>query len=94
MAYIYILTTKNNKMLYIGVTNNLVRRVYEHKQGFLESFTKLFNIKKLVYYEQFPTIVEAIQREKVLKHWNREWKNRLINKSNPEWKDLYDEICV
>lgn len=81
-------------MLYIGVTNNLVRRVYEHKQGFLDGFTKLFNIKKLVYYEQFPTIIEAIQREKVLKHWNRAWKNRLINKSNPEWKDLYDEICV
>ncbi len=93
MGYVYILTTKNNKMLYIGVTNNLKRRVYEHKQGLVKGFTKQFNIKKLVYYEQFSTIVLAIQREKVLKEWNRSWKNYLINKFNPEWKDLYNEIC-
>ena len=78
-------------MLYIGVANNLSRRVYEHKEGLVEGFTKQFNIKKLVYYEQFSTIVLAIQREKVLKEWNR--RNYLINKFNPEWKDLYDEIC-
>ena len=93
MGYIYILTTKNNKMLYIGVTNNLVRRVYEHQQGLVEGFTKHFNIKKLVYYEQFPDITQAIKREKVLKEWNRAWKERLINKLNPSWKDLYQEIC-
>jgi len=93
MAYVYILTTKNNKMLYIGVTNDLVRRVYEHKEGLVEGFTKHFNIKKLVYYESFPTIMHAIKREKVLKEWNRSWKNRLINKFNPEWKDLYRDIC-
>ena len=93
MAYIYILTTKNNKMLYIGVTSNLVQRVYEHKQGMIDGFTKQFNIKKLVYYEQIPDMVQAIKREKVLKEWNREWKNRLINKLNPEWKDLYQEVC-
>ena len=92
MAYIYILTTKNNKMLYIGTTNNLVRRVYEHKQGLVEGFTKQFNIKKLVYYEQFPTMIQAIKREKVLKEWNRAWKNRLIDNFNPSWKDLYKEI--
>ena len=80
-------------MLYIGVTNNLIRRVYEHKQGLVEGFTKHFNIKKLVYYEQFPTIMHAIQREKVLKEWNRSWKNYLISKFNPNWKELYDEIC-
>ena len=93
MAYVYILTTKNNKMLYIGVTNDLVRRVYEHKEGLVEVFTKHFNIKKLVHYESFPTIMHTIKREKVLKEWNRSWKNRLINKFNPEWKDLYRDIC-
>ena len=79
-------------MLYIGTTNNLVRRVYEHKQGLVEGFTKQFNIKKLVYYEQFPTMIQAIKREKVLKEWNRAWKNRLIDNFNPSWKDLYKEI--
>ena len=67
MGYVYILTTKHNKMLYIGVTNNLVRRIYEHKEG----FTKRFNIKKLVYYEQYSFILQAIEREKVLKEWKR-----------------------
>ena len=79
-------------MLYIGVTNNLARRIYEHKQGMVEGFTKRFHIKKLVYYEQFPTIVQAIQREKVLKEWNRSWKNYLITKFNPTWRELYDEM--
>ncbi len=93
MAYIYILTTKNNKMLYIGVTNNLSRRVYEHREGMNKGFTKHFHIKKLVYYEQWPSIVQAIKREKVLKEWNRSWKDRLITKFNPTWRDLYEEIC-
>lgn len=92
MSYIYILTTKNNKMLYIGVTNHLSRRVYEHREGMNEGFTKRFHIKKLVYYEQWPTILDAIKREKVLKEWNRSWKNRLITKFNPQWRDLYEEI--
>ncbi len=94
MGYIYILTTKHNKMLYIGVTNNLVRRVYEHKEGLVEGFTKRFHIKKLVYYEQYSSILYAIKREKVLKEWKRAWKDHLITSFNPEWKDLYDEICV
>ena len=81
-------------MVYIGTTNSLVRRVYEHKQGLVDGFTKHFNIKKLVYYEQFPTMPLAIKREKVLKEWNRAWKDRLITKFNPTWKDLYDEICL
>lgn len=81
-------------MLYIGVTNNLIRRVYEHKQGLVEGFTKKFHIKKLVYYEQFSTIQDAISREKVLKEWNRAWKNHLIDLFNPSWRDLYEEIAL
>lgn len=81
-------------MLYIGVTNNIVRRVYEHKEGFVDGFTKRFNIKKLVYYEQFPTIQQAIERETVLKNWKRSWKDRLISNFNPQWRELYDEIAV
>lgn len=94
MAYVYILTTKNNKMLYIGVTRDLKRRIYEHKQGMVEGFTKRFSIKKLVYYESFITIAQAIEREKVLKEWNRSWKERLINKQNSAWQDLYETICL
>ncbi|MBR2504903.1 MAG: GIY-YIG nuclease family protein [Elusimicrobiaceae bacterium] len=94
MAYVYILTTKNNKMLYIGVTSDLKRRIYEHKQGMVEGFTKRFSIKKLVYYESFITIAQAIEREKVLKEWNRSWKERLINKQNSAWQDLYETICL
>ena len=93
MGYVYILTTKNNKMLYIGVTNNLLRRIYEHKQGLVEGFTKRFHIKKLVYYEHYSSIQNAIQREKVLKEWNRAWKEHLINSFNPSWRDLYEEIA-
>ena len=94
MAYVYILTTKNNKMLYIGVTSDLKRRIYEHKQGMVEGFTKRFSIKKLVYYESFITRAQAIEREKVLKEWNRSWKERLINKQNSAWQDLYETICL
>ena len=94
MGYVYILATKHNKMLYIGVTNNLVRRVYEHQEGLVEGFTKRFHIKKLVYYEQYSSILQAIEREKVLKEWKRAWKDHLIANFNPEWKNLYDEICI
>ena len=93
MGYVYILTTKNNKMLYIGVTNNLLRRIYEHKQGMVEGFTKRFHINKLVYYEPYYSIQDAIQREKVLKEWNRAWKNHLIHSFNPSWCDLYETIA-
>ena len=94
MGYVYILTTKNNKMLYIGVTNNLARRIYEHKQGLIDGFTKRFHIHKLVYYEQFDHIQNAIHREKVLKEWNRAWKYHLINSFNPSWNDLYEDIAL
>ena len=93
MAYIYILTNRQNKTLYVGLTNNLVRRVYEHKQGFVDGFSKRYHLHKLVYYEQIPLIVNAIEREKQIKSWHRDWKNRLIETKNANWDDLYDEIC-
>jgi len=93
MSYIYILTNATNKVLYVGVTNNLVRRVYEHKQKMVEGFSSRYHLNKLVYYEQFDDIAKAIEREKVLKKWNRLWKEYLINKLNPSWRDLYVDIC-
>lgn len=90
--YVYILTNKSNTVLYIGVTNNLVRRVYEHKTKLVEGFTQKYNVHKLVYYEIFEEIQSAITREKQLKKWKRKWKNELIERANPLWKDLYGEI--
>jgi len=78
--------------LYVGVTNDLVRRVYEHKNGFVEGFTKRYNIHRLVYFEAYSSIHHALQREKNIKHWPRAWKTRLILQSNPTWRDLYEEI--
>ena len=78
--------------LYVGVTNNLVRRVYEHREDLAESFTKRYRIKTLVYFEPHETIAAALQREKNIKHWSREWKIDLIVSSNPAWRDLYEEI--
>ncbi len=90
--YVYILASKRNGTLYIGVTNNLIRRVSEHKNGLVEGFTKKYNIKILIYYEQTTDIESAIAREKSIKKWNRVWKRRLIEKDNPEWKDLSFEL--
>jgi putative endonuclease len=90
--FVYILASKKNGTLYIGVTNNLKKRVYEHKQGLVEGFTKKYNIKTLVYYEWTNNIRSAIQREKHLKKWNRRWKLELIEKDNPEWRDLYQDL--
>ena len=87
--YIYILANKRNGTLYIGVTSNLVKRIYEHKNNIIEGFSKKYNIHKLVYYEITDDIESAIRREKQLKKWNRKWKMNLIEKNNPEWKDLY-----
>lgn len=86
--WVYILTNWNNKVLYIGVTNNLERRVYEHKQKLIEGFTKKYNLTKLVYYEEFSSIDDAIRAEKRIKGWIREKKNKLIVSKNPEWKEL------
>ncbi len=86
--YVYILTTKNNKMLYTGVTNDLVRRVSEHQQGVNEGFTKKFNIHKLVYFETFQYINQAIAREKQIKGYIRVKKDKLISDFNPDWIEL------
>jgi len=86
--YVYILANKRNGTLYIGVTNDLLRRLYEHKNGLVEGFTKLYNVHHLVYYESVNDINAALQREKQLKRWNRKWKIELIEKENPHWCDL------
>jgi len=91
--YVYILSNKTNSVLYIGVTNDLVRRVWEHKNKILKGFTSKYNVCKLLYYEVFEDELTAIAREKELKHFKREWKENLINKMNPQKIDLYDEIC-
>ena len=90
--YIYIITNKPNGTLYIGVTNNIARRIYEHKHGLVEGFSKKYHLHILVYYEIFNDVKEAIIREKQMKKWKRDWKIRLIEEFNPEWKDLYDEF--
>lgn len=90
--YVYLLTNKNNKVIYTGVTNDLKRRVYEHKEKFIDGFTKKYNVNKLVYYEFTSDINSAIQREKQIKAGSRQKKIDLINSINPEWKDLYNEI--
>ena len=91
--YVYILTNKYNKVLYIGVTNNLIRRIYEHKEKLVEGFTKKYNLSKLVYYEIFNDVNLAISREKQLKGITRKKKDDLVNTLNRDWNDLYFEIC-
>jgi putative endonuclease len=91
--YVYILASRPGGAIYIGVTNDLVRRVYLHRNGFVEGYTKRYRIFRLVYFEVYSTARDAIQREKNMKHWPRAWKTRLIFQSNPSWRDLYDEIC-
>ncbi len=91
-AYVYIMTNKRNTVLYIGVTNNLIKRVYEHKKGFVDGFTKRYRCHKLIYYEIFDSIEEAIRKEKYLKGKKRDYKINLINKMNPEWNDLFNMI--
>jgi putative endonuclease len=90
--YVYILSNKVNTVLYIGITNNLIRRVYEHKHKFVEGFTKRYNVNKLVYYETYNDPYHAITREKQLKAGSRKKKEELINSTNPKWKDLYEDI--
>jgi len=88
MYFVYILTNWDDSVLYIGVTNNLPRRLYEHCNGLADGFTKKYNVHKLVYYESTNDVYSAISREKQLKKWNRRKKNWLITKANPQWKDL------
>ena len=89
---IYILANDNNSTLYIGVTSNLVQRIYQHKNKQVKGFSSKYNLNKLVYFEQLEDMDSAILREKRLKKWNREWKNRLINELNPSWRDLYFDL--
>ena len=91
--YIYFLTNKHFNVLYTGVTNDLTRRIYEHKNKLQKGFTKKYNVNCLVYYETYDSIIDAIMREKQIKGWSRKKKDELINQFNPEWKDLYGEIC-
>ncbi|GAA4299346.1 GIY-YIG nuclease family protein [Aestuariibaculum suncheonense] len=86
--YLYIITNKNNGTLYIGVTNNLERRMFEHKRGVIEGFLKRYGLSRLVYFETFQYINDAIKREKNMKKWKRSWKITLIETDNPDWNDL------
>ena len=90
--YVYILSNKNYGTLYIGVTNDLVRRIHEHKNKLFKGFTSKYNISNLVYYEETEDIYSALSREKQLKNWKRQWKIQLIEQFNPTWKDLYSEL--
>ncbi|PIR37847.1 MAG: hypothetical protein COV35_07930 [Alphaproteobacteria bacterium CG11_big_fil_rev_8_21_14_0_20_39_49] len=92
MYYVYILAKAKNSTFYTGVTNDLKRRVYEHKEGIIVGFTKKYAIKMLVYYEYFDDINEAIKREKLIKKWRRQIKMQAIEKMNPNWNDLYNEL--
>lgn len=89
---VYIMTNKKKGTLYIGVTSNLIKRIYEHKQGFVDGFTKRYDLKTLAYYELHSKMEQAILREKQMKKWLRNWKIKLIEQQNPEWRDLYVEI--
>ena len=91
--YVYLLASRRNGTLYVGVTNNLPRRVWEHKEGVIEGFTKQYGVKHLVYYETYPDVRDAIQREKNMKKWPRRWKLDLIRSVNPDWRDLYEDFA-
>jgi putative endonuclease len=90
--YVYILATRKNGPIYIGVTNDLHRRVFEHKTHAIKGFTAKYDVDRLVYFEVFESIAAAIAREKKLKRWRREWKVALIERENPEWRDLAEEF--
>jgi len=92
--YVYILASGKNGTLYVGVTSDLIRRIQEHKQGLVKGFTKKHKVDQLVYYEETEDISSAIEYEKRLKSWNRNWKIQLIEKNNLLWKDLYEEIVA
>ena len=90
--YVYLLTNWNNKVIYVGVTNNLARRIYEHQNKKVKGFTQKYNLNKLVYYEKTNDIMDALEREKEIKKWRREKKNELVHSLNPKWKDLSTEV--
>lgn len=88
----YLLASRRNGTLYVGVTSNLVQRVWQHREGLAEGFTKRYGVKQLVWFELHDDMASAIRREKALKEWRRAWKIELIEKTNPGWRDLYEEI--
>jgi len=90
---VYLLASARNGTLYVGVTSNLVQRVWQHKEGAVDGFTRKYRVKRLVWYEQHDSAESAIQREKQIKKWNREWKVQLLEERNPYWNDLYLEIA-
>lgn len=93
-GYVYIITNRPRGVLYIGVTSDLVRRIYEHKQHVVEGFSKRYGLDRLVYFEPYEAIGTAIQREKAMKHWVRQWKVNAIEGMNPGWEDLYERIVA
>lgn len=90
--FVYILASQRNGTLYIGVTSDLVKRVWQHKNKLADGFTKKYGVDKLVYFETTSDVISAIEREKQLKNWHRQWKINLIQSKNPDWQDLYKEI--
>ena len=92
MYHVYIMASKQNGTLYIGVTSDLKRRVFEHKEKVYKGFTEKYAVSNLVWYEETSSVLSALQKEKQLKKWNREWKTKLIEKDNYEWKDLYSSL--
>lgn len=92
--YCYLMASKDNGTLYVGVTSDLISRVYQHKTGSNQGFTKKYNVHQLVWFEEFTDIEQAIQREKQIKKWNRSWKRHLIEETNPGWDDLYNSLVT
>jgi putative endonuclease len=92
--FVYILASRRNGTLYVGVTNDLVRRISEHKSKVVPGFTRKYNVDKLVYFEEYASILEARARERALKRWDRAWKLALIEERNPQWRDLSDELAM
>ena len=90
--YVYILASKRNGTLYVGVTSDLLKRIWEHKQGFVDGFTKIYKVNRLVYFEHCQNVHGALWREKRIKVWKRNWKIRLIRAMNPNWDDLYEGL--
>jgi putative endonuclease len=90
--WVYLLTNKPRSTLYVGVTNDLVRRVFEHREGLVKGFTARYGLKMLVYFERHDSPSAAIKREKNIKHWSRLWKLQLVESVNPQWRDLYNDI--
>jgi putative endonuclease len=92
--FVYILANEPKGVLYVGVTNDLARRTFEHKSKILPGFTSKYGVSRLVYYEEYSSILEARDRERALKHWRRAWKFKLIEELNPNWRDLYEDLVM